>query len=93
MGKFIQKAIKHPGIEIEKAKRNGISTHEQLERDSHSKDASVRGRGELGLRFERGGDLHHKRADEGGHRDGHTTSGMDAAMQAHADKHHPVGKA
>lgn len=22
--------------------------------------------------------------------DGHTTSGMDRAMQAHADKHHPV---
>ncbi len=24
--------------------------------------------------------------------DGHTTSGMDRAMQAHADKHHPVRK-
>jgi len=24
--------------------------------------------------------------------DGHTTSGMDHAMQKHADKHHPVGK-
>jgi hypothetical protein len=30
------------------------------------------------------------RADEGGHRDGHTTSGMDKAMQEHADHHHPV---
>ena len=89
MSKFIQKAIKHPGIEIEKAKRNGVSTHEQLEKDSHSNNASVRGRGELGLRFEGGGDLH-KHADEGGHRDGHTTSGMDKALQEHVDKHHPV---
>ena len=24
--------------------------------------------------------------------DGHTTSGLDRAMQAHADKHHPVRK-
>lgn len=30
------------------------------------------------------------RADEGGHRDGHTTSGMDKALQEHVDKHHPV---
>lgn len=41
--------IKHPGIEKAKAKRNGISTHEQLERDSHSSDDSVRARGNLGL--------------------------------------------
>lgn len=26
----------------------------------------------------------------GGKNDGHTTSGMDAAMQAHADQQHPV---
>lgn len=58
MAKFIKKAIKHPGIEKEKAKRNGISTHAQLEKDSRSKDPSVRGRGNLGLRFEKGGDLH-----------------------------------
>lgn len=31
------------------------------------------------------------RADEGGHKDGHTTSGMDKAMQEHADKIHPRG--
>jgi hypothetical protein len=30
------------------------------------------------------------KADQGGHNDGHTTSGMDAAMQAHADQQHPV---
>lgn len=55
---WIKKSIKHKGIEISKAKRNGVSTHEQLETDSHSKDASVRARGNLGLRFEKGGDLH-----------------------------------
>lgn len=56
--KWIKRAIKHPGIEKAKARRNGISTHEQLERDSHSSNPSVRARGDLGLRFEKGGDLH-----------------------------------
>lgn len=41
--------IKHPGIEKAKAKRNGISTHEQLERDAHSSDPKARARGNLGL--------------------------------------------
>lgn len=57
-GHFIQGAIKHPGIEKAKAKRNGISTRQQLQRDSHSKNPHVRARGKLGLRFEKGGDLH-----------------------------------
>jgi hypothetical protein len=43
------KKIKHPGVEKEKAARNGISTHEQLERDSHSSDKTTRARGNLGL--------------------------------------------
>lgn len=30
------------------------------------------------------------KADQGGLRDGHTTSGMDAALQAHVNKIHPV---
>ena len=30
------------------------------------------------------------RSDEGGHKDGHTTSGMDKALQEHVNKHHPV---
>ena len=51
---WIAKAIKHPGIEKRKAAAAGISTHEQLEKDAHSKNATERGRGELGLRFERG---------------------------------------
>lgn len=59
MAKFIKKAIKHPGIEKERARENGISTHQQLERDAHSDNPTLRGRGELGLRFEKGGDLHH----------------------------------
>ena len=49
--KFIQKAIKHPGREKERAARNGVSTHEQMEKDSHSSDPSVRGAGKLGLRL------------------------------------------
>ena len=56
---WISKAIKHPGIEKERAKEHGISTHEQLERDSHSSSPKLRARGNLGLRFQKGGDLHH----------------------------------
>jgi hypothetical protein len=51
MAKFIARAIKHPGRETERAKRNGISVHEQEVRDSHSKNKSLRGAGELGLRL------------------------------------------
>lgn len=58
MAGWIKKAVKHEGIEKEKAARNGVSTHDQLETDSHSKNASVRARGNLGLRFQKGGDLH-----------------------------------
>jgi hypothetical protein len=47
------KKIKHPGAEIEKAKRNGVSTHEQLEKDSHSSDKKTRARGSLGLALTR----------------------------------------
>lgn len=43
------KKIKHPGVEIEKAKENGVSTHQQLEKDSHSSNAKTRARGNLGL--------------------------------------------
>lgn len=51
--KFIAKAIKHPGVEKARAKRNGISTHEQLERDSHSSNPTLRRRGTLGLTLSR----------------------------------------
>lgn len=56
--KFIQKAIKHPGRVKNAAKREGISTHAEAEKMSHSKDKSVRGAGLLALRFQKGGDLH-----------------------------------
>lgn len=52
--KWISGAVKHPGRETERAKRHGISVHEQMERDSHSKDASLRGAGNLGLRLSAG---------------------------------------
>lgn len=71
MANFIKKAIKHPGIEIERAKEHGISTHEQLERDAHSDNPTLERRGNLGLRFEKGGDLHHG----GGHHRGHGYGG------------------
>jgi len=49
--KLISKAIKHPGRETRRAKEHGISVHEQMEEDSHSKDPSLRGAGNLGLRL------------------------------------------
>lgn len=49
--KWIGKAIKRPGRETGRAKRNGISTHEQMERDSHSSNPSLRAAGNLGLRL------------------------------------------
>lgn len=54
--KFIKSAIRHPGREKERAKEHGISTHEQMERDSHSPDKSLAAAGRLGLRLT-GGDL------------------------------------
>jgi hypothetical protein len=51
---WIKGAVKHPGVEKAKAKRNGVSTHQQLEKDAKSSDPTTRGRGQLGLRFERG---------------------------------------
>lgn len=45
-------AVKRPGREKRRAKEHGVSLHEQLVRDSHSKDPSLRGAGELGLRFQ-----------------------------------------
>lgn len=50
---FIQKAIKRPGIEKRRAKAAGISTHEQLVRDSHSSDPTRRKEGNLGLTLTR----------------------------------------
>jgi hypothetical protein len=58
MARFIQKAIKHPGILTEAAKRHGVSVHQEAEKESHSENKKLRGRGALALRFEKGGDLH-----------------------------------
>jgi hypothetical protein len=41
--------IRHPGVEKAKAKAAGISTHQQLVKDSHSSNATARARGNLGL--------------------------------------------
>jgi hypothetical protein len=57
MSKFIQHAIKHPGRERKRAAEHGISVHQQMERDAHSDNPSLRGAGQLGLRLT-GGDLH-----------------------------------
>jgi hypothetical protein len=51
MANWIAGAIKHPGVEKARAKRHGISTHEQLVRDSHSNNPTLRRRGKLGLRL------------------------------------------
>lgn len=59
MARFLQAAIKHPGRTTAAAHRAGISVHEQAERWSHSSDPSKRGAGNLALRFQSGGDLHH----------------------------------
>lgn len=49
--KWIKSAIKHPGRETQRAKEHGISTHEQMVQDSHSKNKSLRAAGNLGLRL------------------------------------------
>jgi|GEM_PF-2448464 hypothetical protein len=49
--KWISKAIKRPGREKERAREHGISVHEQMERDAHSKNPSLRAAGNLGLRL------------------------------------------
>jgi hypothetical protein len=46
---WIAGAIKHPGVETAKAKANGVSTHQQLEKDSHSSNPQTKRRGVLGL--------------------------------------------
>lgn len=58
MTNFISKAIKHPGALTKAAHENGKSKRQEAEKESHSSDPKIRGRGLLGLRFMRGGDLH-----------------------------------
>ncbi len=46
--------VKRPGIEKARAKAAGISTHQELEKDSKSSNPTREKEGTLGLIFERG---------------------------------------
>ena len=49
--RWIAKAIKRPGRMTRRAKEHGRSTHEQMEKDKHSSDPSLRAAANLGLRL------------------------------------------
>jgi hypothetical protein len=49
--KWIQSAVKHPGALTEAAKQAGRSKLQEAEVESHSSNASIRARGNLGKRF------------------------------------------
>ena len=49
--KWIQGAVSHPGAEKAAAARNGRSTMQEAEVESHSSNPSIRGRGLLAKRF------------------------------------------
>ena len=51
MAKFLQKAIKHPGALTAAAKRHGVSKMQEAEKEAHSKNKHIRGRGLLGERL------------------------------------------
>ena len=53
-GKFIQKAVKHKGRMTKLAARHGVSLGEEIAKDVHSKDPSLRGAALLGRRFRKG---------------------------------------
>ena len=44
-------AIKHPGALTEAAHEHGVSKLQEAERESHSEDKHIRGRGLLGIRL------------------------------------------
>lgn len=56
--KWIQGAVKHPGALTQAARASGKSKREEAEAESHSSNPHLRGRGLLGLRFMKKGDLH-----------------------------------
>lgn len=56
--KWIASSIKRPGALTAAAQRHGVSKRQEAEKESHSSNPKVRGRGNLGLRFMKGGDLH-----------------------------------
>lgn len=55
---WIGDAVKHPGALTQAARANGVSKRAEAEKESHSSNPSTRGRGALGLRFMKKGDLH-----------------------------------
>ncbi len=59
MSKFLKSAIKNPGRMKRGAAHAGMSLHAYEEKESHSSDPSMRSAANLGLRFGKGGDLHH----------------------------------
>ena len=59
MARFLGSAIKRLGRMTNGAARAGMSLHAYEEKQSHSSDPSLRAAANLGLRFGKGGDLHH----------------------------------
>jgi hypothetical protein len=53
-GGFIKGAIKHPDRMTNLAKKHGVSVHAEMEHDKHSKNPSLRGAANLGLRLTKG---------------------------------------
>lgn len=51
VGKWLGKAIKHPGALTAAAKENGVSKLSEAEKESHSGNPHIRGRGLLGVRL------------------------------------------
>ncbi len=51
MSKWISGAISHPGAEKAAAKRHGLTTKQEAERESHSSNQKIRSRGNLAKRF------------------------------------------
>jgi len=49
--KWIQRAVKHPGVVKEAAKRNDRTTLQEAEVESHSSNPKIRSRGNLAKRF------------------------------------------
>ena len=58
-GHFIQKGIRHPGRMKKLAARHGVSLGQEIAKDKHSDDPSLRAAANLGARF-RSGDLSKK---------------------------------
>lgn len=59
MAKFLGKAVKRPGRLKNLAKRHGVSLGEEIAKDVHSKNPSLRAAAVLGRRFRSGEFAHH----------------------------------